>query len=226
MRRALRIILYTLAFFSLVFLLVYCSVKSYTGKRFAEAQREKPFDVVVVPGVPFLNPSTSKVLALRIFWAKHLYDRGYTRNIIFSGSSVYTPYVEGIIMKLFADSLGIPSEHTFSETRAEHSTENAYYGWKLARSMGFKKIALATDPFQSRSLESFIEKYCPGMKAIPAVRSELDLDSLRLPSIDSTPAFVPQFVPLTAREGFWTRFRGTLGRRVKEEVERDSVHRN
>jgi len=49
------------------------------------------------------------------------------RNIIFSGSAVSSPYVEGVAMKIIADTLGI-RRPTFSETKAEHSTENAYYG--------------------------------------------------------------------------------------------------
>ena len=52
----------------------------------------------------------------------------------------------------------------FAETQAEHSIENVYYSMKMARKMGFKRIGLATDPFQSQMLESLIEKYCPGIE--------------------------------------------------------------
>ena len=206
-------------FIAFSFLMIYCSVKRYTSRAYEQAKQDRPYDVVIVPGVPYENESTTNVMTMRIFWAKHLYDSGFTRNIIFSGSAVSSPYIEGIAMKIIADTLGIPGDHTFSETKAEHSTENAYYGWKLARSLGFQKIALATDPFQSRTLESFIKKYCPEMKSVPVVPSVLNLGNKTLPKIDARGAYVKDFIPLSKREGFWERWRGTRGMRVKDEVE-------
>ncbi|MFZ6013844.1 MAG: YdcF family protein, partial [Bacteroidota bacterium] len=138
-----------------------CSFSRFARKSFERAEAKKPFDVIIVPGVPYNGARTSSVMNIRLFWAKFLYDSGITKNIIFSGSAVYTPYVEGVAMKIMADSLGVPEWKTFSETRAEHSTENIYYSWKLAKNLGFEKIALASDPFQSRMLKSFIRRYCP-----------------------------------------------------------------
>ena len=130
-------------------------------------------------------------------------------------------------MKVMADSLGIPPENTFSETKAEHSTENAYYGYRMAKELGFKKIALATDPFQSGMLRSFIRRFCPGMKSVPIIFGSLNIDDKQLPQIDSTAGFVPHFVSITKRESFWERMRGTLGKKVKEEakaeMERDGA---
>jgi uncharacterized SAM-binding protein YcdF (DUF218 family) len=157
-------------------------------------------------------------MTLRLYWAKHLYDSGYTKNIIFSGSSVYTPFVEGIAMKIMADSLGIPPEHTFYETKAEHSTENVYYSWKMAKEKGFQKIALASDPYQSVLLKRFMKRYTPGVKSIPIVFPLLDIDDRSLPKIDTTAAFNENFVSITERENFWQRFRGTMGKRVRDDI--------
>ena len=201
-------------------LLTHCSFTHYAKKSYEQAKKDKPFDVIIVPGVPYQTSSMSKVMTMRIFWAKHLYDSGYTKNIIFSGSSVYSPYVEGIVMKVMADSLGIPPEHTFSETKAEHSTENIYYSWKMAQEMGFQKIALATDPYQAGMLRSFIRKYCKGMKSIPVVFGIMKADET-LPVINPTSAYVKDFVSIVERESFWKRFGGTRGRRVKEAVKAD-----
>ncbi|HTE31933.1 MAG TPA: hypothetical protein VK666_16240, partial [Chryseolinea sp.] len=44
-----------------------------------------------------------------------------------------------------------------------------------------------------------------------------------LPAINYTSAFVPGFVSISEREGFWERFRGTMGRRVKEEIKSQVV---
>lgn len=221
MKRLKRILLFFLVFALISIVLIYCSVKGHVTRSYEQAKKDRPYDVIIVPGVPYEeHESSALVMTMRVFWAKHLYDSGYTRNIIFSGSAVYSPYIEGIAWKTVADSLGIPPDHTFSETKAEHSTENAYYGWKMAKSMGFQKIALATDPFQSRSLESFIKKYCPGMMSLPAVGEVLNLHDRKIPVIDPQGAFVQNFVPLPKREGFWERWRGTMGQRVKEEANR------
>src|SRR3989337_931757 len=172
--------LYMYLFLGLALGLTQCSFSNYADKSYAKAQKEKPFDVIIVPGVPYEKAKTNSVMTLRLFWAKHLYDSGYTKNIIFSGSSVYTHFVEGIAMKIMADSLGIPTDHTFYETKAEHSTENLYYSWKMAREKGFQKIAVATDPYQSAMLRSFIRRHCPDVKQVPIVFKLLDIDDRSL----------------------------------------------
>ena len=217
MRKLKRVLLFSFLFTTMALLLAFCSLRRYANKSYEEAKLEAPFDVIVVPGVPYDKANTTRLMLMRILWAKHLYDSGFTHNVIFSGSSVYTPFVEGIAMKLIADTLGMPHDHTFSEVKAEHSTENAYYGYKMAQRMGFKKIALATDPFQSATLEGLIRKYCPGMKTIPMVYGKVDR-SKTLPAIDTTKAYVANFVSIRKTQSWWNRWRRTMGKRVKEEA--------
>ncbi len=218
LKKVLKLVLGFHVFMATGLLLTHCSFSHYAKVSYAEAKKERPFDVIIVPGIPYEIENTTSIMAMRVFWAKHLYDSGYAKNIIFSGSAVYSPYVEGIAMKIIADSLGIPPEHTFSETSAEHSTENVYYSWKMAKTMGYNNIALATDPFQSGMLQSFIRKYCPGVKSVPVVYDILKLEGKTLPAISLKTAYVRDFVSITKREGFWQRLRGTMGRRIREEV--------
>jgi uncharacterized SAM-binding protein YcdF (DUF218 family) len=218
LKKILRIFIYVHVFLAVALLLTHCSFSYYAKKSYEQAKKDKPFDVVIVPGVPYEKENTTSIMRMRVYWAKHLYDSGFTKNIIFSGSAVYTHFVEGIVMKTMADSLGIPPEHTFAETTAEHSTENIYYSWKMAKKMGFQKIALATDPFQSRVLQLFSKKYCPGVTAVPVVYDILDRVVKPLPLIDTTGAYRGEFISIVEREKFWRRFQGTLGRRVKEEI--------
>lgn len=220
MKKILKIILYVHVVFICVVTLSYCSFKKFAENSYADAKRHKPYDVIVVPGVPFEKKEISSVMKMRILWAKHLYDSGYTNNIIFSGSAVYNPFVEALAMKQIADSLGIPGEHLFAEVKAEHSTENTYYGWKMAKELGFKKIALASDPFQSALLRRFTKKYCPGMKIIALVPGTVNMET-KIPPVDTLSFFRKDFVSIKERESFWQRFRGTRGKRVKDEVERE-----
>ena len=217
LKKILKRFLYVHLFIGLALGFTHCRFSKYAEKSYAKAQKQKPFDVIIVPGVPYEKAKTNSVMTLRLYWAKHLYDSGYAKNIIFSGSSVYTHFVEGIAMKIMADSLGIPSDHTFYETKAEHSTENVYYSLKMAKEKGFQKIALATDPYQSAMLRSFIRRHCPEVKQIPIVFKLLDIDDRSLPKIDTTAAYASDFVSLMERESFWDRLRGTLGKRVIED---------
>ncbi len=216
-KKIFRIVIYVHVIVGVALLLTYCSFRKSVIRSYQHAKTERPYDVIIVPGIPYDNEKTSAIMNMRLQWAKHLYDSGFTHNIIFSGSAVYTPFVEGMAMKVLADSMGIPPEHTFYETKAEHSTENIYYAWTMAREMGFEKIALATDPFQSAMLKSFIKKYCPGVISIPVFIDKIDMRQ-PLPLIDTTSFYMPGFVSLKERETFWQRFRGTRGGRIVDEV--------
>lgn len=194
-----------------------CTFTRFSNKSYEKAVAKKPYDVIIVPGLPYDGEETSSMMTDRVYWAKYLYDNGFARNIIFSGGAVYTPYVESIAMKVIADSLGIPSHHTFSETEAEHSTENVYYSWKMARGLGFKKIAVATDPFQGAMLRGFVKKHTPGVDLIPIIYDKIDTKDIELPVIDTRSSFRSDFVSIKEREGFLERFRKTMGKRIKDE---------
>lgn len=183
-------------------------------KTFERAQAEKPYDAVIVPGVPFKNGSWDYVMKGRVLWSYYLFKNGFTKNVIYSGSSVYTPFIEGKIMALYAEKLGIPKGNIFYETKAEHSTENVYYSYKMGEKLGFKSMALATDPFQSKTLVSFINNLDIVMPVIPMVYERLDSMLIGEIVIDSMQAYVTPFVALPERESFWKRFRGTMGKHI------------
>jgi len=175
------------------------------------------YDAIIVPGVPYNDPNMSKILLGRIYWSHYLYSKGIAKNIIYSGSAVYTPYVESVIMSLYAQKLGVPSDFIYTETKAEHSVENVYYSYKIAEKLGFKKIALATDPFQSRMLKRLSKKFKVEIEYIPFTFDFLD--SLAVEEINIIPdeAYVENFIALQDRKGFFKRFRGTMGKNIKFE---------
>lgn len=215
---------FRLAFLGLAAVLICssCADQKFAQKYFAKAKQAAPYDVVIVTGIPY-NDSTNSglIFAARVLWAKYLYDHGIAKNIIFSGSAVSTPYYEGKAMKIVADSLGVPADHTFAEIRAEHSTENAWYGMKMARKMGFKRMALAADPFQVKMLRGFLKKRCENMDYIPIVYDSVIHDKnnwhAQIPKVDFTGAYEPKFIKLSDRESFFTRFAGTRGKHINFE---------
>ncbi|MFY9309523.1 MAG: YdcF family protein [Bacteroidia bacterium] len=178
------------------------------------AKATEHFDAIIVPGIPYKDPALEIIFKARILWAKYLFDNGVADNIIFSGGAVYNPYVEGIIMKTYADSLGIPPAHTFSEVQAEHSTENIYYSLLMARQMGFRKVAVATDHYQAIIIKKFMDKNCPDVKLILIEFKKINLIAAPWPEIDPSAACVDDFVSLVEREDRIKRFKGTLGMNI------------
>jgi len=194
-----------------------CTYSSKTQKRLYKEIENQQFDVIIVPGVPFENNHWDRIMKGRVYWSKYLYDKGIAKNIIYSGAAVYSPYYEGKIMALYAEALGIPKEHIYSEIKAEHSTENIYYSYKLAKKLGFTRIALASDPFQTKLLRKYIRKKIdPNIPVIPFVADTLKIIEPGMidPAIDYQQAFKKDFISLKQREGFWKRWRGTRGKNV------------
>ncbi len=180
---------------------------------------KEPYDIIVVPGVPLESELWSKTMKARVYWSKYLYDKGIAKNIMYSGSSVYTPYYEAEVMALFAEAIGIPKENIFTETKAEHSTENIYYSFRKARKLGFEKIALASDPFQTKLLRRFTKKRVSDQVGlIPIVYDTLrSMESKMIdPNIDYHQTFNKDFISLLERESFWERLKGTRGLKLDE----------
>jgi vancomycin permeability regulator SanA len=199
---------------TLLFLLQSCAFSDKATKRYFNKAKFKQYDAIIVPGVPLENGRWSRTMKSRVYWSKYLYDEGIAKNIIYSGSAVYSPYYEGKVMAQYARALGIPAAHVFSEIRAEHSTENVWYSWKLANKLGFKSIALATDQFQTKQLRGFIVKSVdPSIDLIPFVADTLrkmEPDMID-PVIDYKQSEKKDFVSLKKRESLRMRWRGTRG---------------
>lgn len=174
------------------------------------------FDVGIVPGVPFKNGKWDTVMKGRVIWAYNLYKKGIVKNFIFSGNAVYSPYYEAKIMGLYALQLGIPQEHILYDTLAEHSTENIFNAYELARKEGFKTIALVTDPFQSSMTKGFTKRrFRTYIQHLPFLVDTLKIYNDLEPTINPSSAFKEHFISIKKRQSFFTRFWGTLGKRIK-----------
>ena len=206
-------ILAVIVMLSVILTIVSCSFSEKNTRRMLANASGKSYDMIIVPGVPLQNGIWDRTMKARLYWSKYLFDKGIAKNIMYSGSSVYTPYYEGEVMALYAAAIGIPKEHIFSETKAEHSTENLYYGYYKSKKLGFNKIALATDPFQAKQLKSFAKRrLSEKVDIIPIV-----FDTLRTmepimtdPVIDFQKVFNKNFISITERQSFWKRLKGTM----------------
>jgi hypothetical protein len=181
------------------------------------------FDAVIIPGIPFANGSWDSVMKARVVWSWVLYKNGIAKNIIYSGGAVYTPFIEAYVMGLYGQALGIPKQHIYYDTLARHSTENVYYSYKLAKQLGFKSIAFASDPFQSKLLKSFTRKrFETPVYHLPFITDTLKVYQGLAPTIKPLPAFrLDKFESITQSESFMERLRGTLGKDINWDQYKD-----
>src|ERR1700751_3639559 len=85
-----------------IFIMIGCmnSCMFMGGKPYAKAYKKKPYDAVIVTGIPYdsANGKWDYLMKIRVYWSWLLYKNGIAKNIIYSGSAVYTPYMESRIM--------------------------------------------------------------------------------------------------------------------------------
>lgn len=193
-----------------------CTTLQSPARAYRKAVSHKEvYDAVIVPGVPFDSISWSNTMRARVLWSWLLYRNGRVKNIIYSGAAVYSPYYEAKIMGLYAQQLGIPAAHIYYDTLAEHSTENVYYSYELARKLGFKSIALATEYDQAILLKRFARRrFATRIKIFPIYEAMLDNEVMPEPEIDPAPAYKSGFVALPERESFGKRLGGTRGSKI------------
>ena len=185
------------------------------NKLFKRALKNQPYDVIIVPGVPFDGKEWTMAMRGRVIWASYLIKKGIAKNVIFSGGAVYTPYVEARIMALYAEQLGVPKEKIILEEKAEHSTENIYNSYWLAKEMGFTKIAVATDRFQSNLLTGFTKRrFKMPIAHIPFIVDTLKTIHNVHPLIDPSSAKVENFKSIVETQSKHYRRRGTRGKNI------------
>lgn len=183
---------------------------------FKRALKNQPYDVIIVPGVPYDGKNWSTAMKGRVIWAAYLIKKGIAKNVIFSGGAVYSPYVEAKAMALFAEQLGVPTEKIFIEDKAEHSTENIYNSYHMAKKMGYTKMAVASDPFQSNLLMGFTKRrFKLPIAHIPFIIDTLATIDDASPKINVDSLKVSNFKSILETQSKWYRFQGTRGKNIK-----------
>jgi uncharacterized SAM-binding protein YcdF (DUF218 family) len=207
-----------LAFF--VLLISSCTFfRPHPKSLYRKAMKHDGYDAIIVPGFPYNGSTWSFTMKSRVLWAVHLYKTGVAKNIIFSGSAVYSPYIESRVMALYAEELGVPKEHIFVEEQAQHSTENVYYSYHLGRSLGFEKMAVASDPVQSKLLMGFANRrFDRQIHFVPYIMSTVIAMDTVAPCIDATAAFTDDFQSIVETQGVLKRFKGTCGWNINYDV--------
>lgn len=185
-------------------------------KRLQKIRDIQPIDVAIVPGLPLEQGQWDTLLKTRMLWSEFLLRRGYVKNVIYSGNAVYTPWMEGPSMALIARQLGIDSSRIFIDTIAEHSTENLYYSYLMAKAKGFNRIAVATDPFQCAMLHKFAKKnFEEEIYFLPVIYDSIINRTNVEVRIDTTLTKKKNFRSLEERQGYKERLKGTRGKGIR-----------
>lgn len=202
-----------------IIILIICQSCYFLGpspkKRLSKLSIKNTIDVAIVPGLPLYHGKWDTLLKSRIMWSEFLYRKGYIKHLIYSGNAVYTPWVESTSMKLYATQLGIKHEDILIDTIAEHSTENLFYSYQLAKSLGYKTIAVATDPFQCAMLHKFSKKnFSEPIMLLPIVYDSIASRMNIELSIDTNITKQLNFIPLEERQSYKERLKGTRGKQI------------
>lgn len=205
-------------FFLCTLLLSSCFFLGPTPRKLLQkAELVKPIDVAIVPGLPLYHGEIDTLLKSRMLWSAYLYKKGIVSNVLFSGDAVYTPWMEGPSMALCAEQIGIEKQHIIIDTIAEHSTENLYYGYALAKKLGYKTIAIATDPFQCALLHKYARKHFnETIYFIPIIYDSIrPLMGIKM-EIDTTLTLKKNFISIDQRLDYKNRMQGTRGKNIKK----------
>lgn len=122
----------------------------------------EPFDAIIVPGCPSkADGSLTECQTRRATWAAMLWERGHAQNFITSGSAVYTPYVEAEALAAAMTSLGVPAERIYLDGEALHTDENIYNALRIAKQLGWSRLAVASDRGQAVGGCQMLEDWHP-----------------------------------------------------------------
>ncbi len=153
----LRIVKYF--FISVLVVILLVLIVPYFANTCRSTDELKKFDIIIVLG----NPATDDckptlIMKNRVDKGIELFNLGYAKKILFTGSSVRNNCTEADVMAIYAISNGIPKSSVLIEQRAKNTYENAYYSVKQMRKLNFKSAAIITSqPHVKRSCTIFSE---------------------------------------------------------------------
>jgi hypothetical protein len=126
-------------------LLTTCALGCAVGKLEVRGAPPRAYDAVIVPGCPSqADGSLSRCQISRAAWAALLWERGWAQHFITSGAAVHSPHVEAEALAAAMTALGVPPDRIYLEPNALHTDENMYFSLQIARALGFRTLAVAS----------------------------------------------------------------------------------
>jgi hypothetical protein len=160
------------------------------------------YDVVVIPGCPSEEDGAlSDCQMSRAAWGAILWQRGVAGGFITSGAAVHSRYVEADAIAAGLAALGVPAERIWLEPNALHTDENMYFSLRVARTLGFAHVAVASQKghaaWSCRMLEDWGVRDCGAFSVdMDAVLASHPRERLRAVRTGA----VTDWIPLAERE--------------------------
>ena len=183
----------------LVSLLVVAGCAAHYEVRPTPATR---FDAVIVPGCPSEEDgSLSPCQMSRAAWAAILWQRGVAGAFITSGAAVHSRFVEADAIAAGMTALGVPPDRIFIEPNALHTDENMYFSLRIARALGLRRLAVASQKGHAAWSCRMLEDW--GVQACGAFSVDMDAviashPAAQLHAVRTEP--VADWQPLAERE--------------------------
>lgn len=150
-----------LLFFLFIFLLSIC----FLLYRFPAPAKPLPkhcYDAGIVLGCPCKEDGTlSAMQKSRMDAAIHLYHTNRLNVLLLSGGSVHNAYCEAEVMRRYALSQGVRSEHILLEKQAQNTFDNLRLCKKICQKHCFQQIVVVTSRFHLRRSAFFVRKFFP-----------------------------------------------------------------
>jgi uncharacterized SAM-binding protein YcdF (DUF218 family)/glycosyltransferase involved in cell wall biosynthesis len=123
--------------------------------------------IIVFGGGVGETGSPGKSTIERARYAAELYKEGYADKIIFSSGYAYR-HNDAENMKIFAVSLGVPSEDIILEQKANSAYENVIFSKQIIDKEKWDKILLVTSPYNMLRVKLVCDKVAKGKEIIYA----------------------------------------------------------
>jgi len=144
--------------FNLIVLLV-----SQLGASCKSNLKIKKYDIILVLGIPADEGcKPEQVMRDRISKGIELYNLGFAKKIVFTGSSVRNDCFEADVMAAYAISKGIPATSIIKENKAKNTFENAYFSVAKMKELNYTSAAIVTS-------QAHVKRSC-------AIFSKFDID--------------------------------------------------
>lgn len=120
----------------------------------------KKYDIILVLGIPADEGCKSgQVMRDRVPKGIELYNLGFAKKILFTGSSVRNDCFEADVMAAYAISKGIPAASIIKESKAENTFENAYFSVAKMKELNYVSAAIVTSQAHIRRSCAIFSKF-------------------------------------------------------------------
>lgn len=149
-----RSLLYVVGMIALLFYLSSVSAEDI------EQYSNRTFDVIIVLGTPATKDCLpTDIMKQRVGKGVELFKLGLGPRIIFTGGKAANDCVEANVMKEYAMSLGVPSNHILIEPQSKNTYQNAYYSVEIMRDLNMHSAAIVTSKFHATRANHIFSNY-------------------------------------------------------------------